>query len=77
MAGYLGRTFVKSHETATRQLQAFFHQPVEINRALAAERVIREISDESERTKAQTALAVSIMTAGAAAPPSAEESVRD
>lgn len=42
LAGYVSRTFVKSQETAAGHLRAYFDQPLEFSRYLAAERLIAD-----------------------------------
>lgn len=42
LAGYVSNTFVKSQETAAGHLRAYFDQPLEFSRYLAAERLIAE-----------------------------------
>lgn len=40
LAGYIGRTFVRSQESAASHLRAYFDQPLEFSRYLAAERLL-------------------------------------
>jgi hypothetical protein len=40
LAGYISRTFIRSQETAARYLRAYFDQPLEFSRYLAAERLL-------------------------------------
>ena len=49
LAGYIGRTFVRSQESAAGHLRAYFDQPLEFSRYLAAERLLTagEVNDES------------------------------
>ncbi|MFD7603158.1 hypothetical protein ACFY1B_45995 [Streptomyces mirabilis] len=64
LAGYVSRTFVKSAETAAAHLHAYFEQPLEFSRYLAAERIVRDCGlDESKRAEALAAL-VSVIAAG-------------
>lgn len=44
-AGYIGRTFVRSQESAASHLRAYFDQPLEFSRFLAAERLIAASGD--------------------------------
>ena len=46
-AGYIGRTFVRSQESAASKLHAYFDQPLEFSRYLAAERLLAESNDLS------------------------------
>ncbi|MET8854669.1 hypothetical protein [Streptomyces sp. NPDC004579] len=41
LAGYVGRTFMKSQEAASAHLRAYFEQPLAFSRYLAAERLLR------------------------------------
>ena len=43
LAGYIGRTFFRAHDAATRQLGSYFSQPVEFSRYLAAERLASQL----------------------------------
>lgn len=40
LAGYISRTFVRSQETSAKHLRAYFDQPLEFSRYLAAERLL-------------------------------------
>jgi transcriptional regulator with XRE-family HTH domain len=42
-AAYIGRTFVRSQETAAAHLRSYFDQPLEFSRYLAAERLLNSI----------------------------------
>jgi hypothetical protein len=42
-AAYLGRTFVRSQETAATHLRSYFDQPLEFSRYLAAERLLNGV----------------------------------
>ncbi|MEV4166774.1 TRADD-N-associated membrane domain-containing protein [Nonomuraea dietziae] len=42
---YIGRTFVRSQETAASHLRAYFNQPLEFSRYLAAERFLGAMKD--------------------------------
>ncbi|MEV5770110.1 hypothetical protein AB0L49_02400 [Streptomyces antimycoticus] len=72
LAGYVSRTFVKSQEVASSHLRAYFDQPLEFSRYLAAERLIgdAELSQE-QRAEILTTL-VQAIVAGPAAPAQAE-----
>ncbi|WP_257231747.1 hypothetical protein [Streptomyces sp. Rer75] len=68
LAGYVSRTFVKSQEVASSHLRAYFDQPLEFSRYLAAERLIEDAKPRQEqRAEVLTAL-VQAMVAGPAAP---------
>ncbi|MFI9809673.1 hypothetical protein ACIHEJ_36010 [Streptomyces sp. NPDC052301] len=42
LSGYVSRTFVKAAEAAAAHLHAYFEQPLEFSRYLAAERMVRD-----------------------------------
>ncbi|MER7675151.1 hypothetical protein [Streptomyces sp. NPDC096934] len=42
LAGFIGRTFVRSQETAAGHLRSYFDQPLELSRYLAAERLVAD-----------------------------------
>lgn len=64
LAGFIGRTFVRSQEHAAEHLRSYFDQPLEMARYLAAERLIADtkLSDE-QRAEVLTAI-VTAMVAG-------------
>lgn len=66
-AGFISRTFVRSQEAATQHLRAFFDQPVEFSRFLAAERLINGAEGLSSDQKAA---AVAEIAKAIVAPPS-------
>lgn len=69
LAGYVSRTFVKSQESAAGHLRAYFDQPLEFSRYLAAERLIIDANlSEAQRADVLTAL-VQAMIAGPPVPP--------
>ncbi|MEU5929315.1 hypothetical protein ABZ817_38320 [Streptomyces antimycoticus] len=63
LAGYVSRTFVKSQEVASSHLRAYFDQPLEFSRYLAAERLVAnaELSQE-QRAEIVTTLVQAIVT---------------
>jgi hypothetical protein len=68
LAGYVSRTFVRSQETAASHLRAYFDQPLEFSRYLAAERLVADANlTEEQRAEVVTALAQA-MIAGPVAP---------
>lgn len=69
LAGYVSRTFVRSQEAAAGHLRAYFDQPLEFSRYLAAERLLANsnLSDE-QRAEVVTVMAQA-MISGPAAPP--------
>ncbi|MGR6921163.1 TRADD-N-associated membrane domain-containing protein [[Actinomadura] parvosata] len=62
-AAYLSRTFVRSQESAASHLRAYFGQPLEFSRYLAAERLASELQtlEEGEHVKLTADLARAIM----------------
>ncbi|MEV5892776.1 TRADD-N-associated membrane domain-containing protein [Nonomuraea fuscirosea] len=62
-AAYLSRTFVRSQETAASHLRAYFGQPLEFSRYLAAERLLSELQGlgEGEHAKVTAELARAIV----------------
>ncbi|MBO2451633.1 hypothetical protein J4573_31400 [Actinomadura barringtoniae] len=65
-AAYIGRTFVRSQETAATHLRSYFDQPLEFSRYLAAERLLNGI-DRLEPE--QRATITSDLLRGIIAPP--------
>ncbi|MFC9132884.1 hypothetical protein ACFT4A_39440 [Streptomyces sp. NPDC057099] len=63
LSGFVARTFVKSQETAAAHLRAYFDQPLEFSRYLAAERLIADssLSDE-QRAEVLAALVQAMVT---------------
>lgn len=51
LAGYIGRTCVRSQESAASHLRAYFDQPLEFSRYLAAERLLAAASTELTGTQ--------------------------
>ncbi|MEW2154859.1 hypothetical protein AB0950_06100 [Streptomyces sp. NPDC007189] len=49
LAGYVSRTFIRSQEAAAGRLRAYFHQPLEFSRYLAAERLVADAALGEER----------------------------
>jgi hypothetical protein len=65
-AAYIGKTFIRSQESAASHLRAYFDQPLELSRYLAAERLLadaKELSPE-QRAAILTSLVQSIAGAG-------------
>lgn len=52
LSAYIGRTFIRMQENSSRQLRAYFSQPLEFSRYLAAERVAAEL-EETGKAEAQ------------------------
>jgi hypothetical protein len=68
LAGYIGRTFVRSQESAAAHLRAYFDQPLEFSKYLAAERLLSSNADldGDKHTAILTALVQAIV---ASSPP--------
>jgi hypothetical protein len=64
LAGYVSRTFVKSQETAAGHLRAYFDQPLEFSRFLAAERLVADANLSQEQRAEVLASLVQSMIAG-------------
>ncbi|MQW78193.1 hypothetical protein GHK92_20210 [Nocardioides sp. dk4132] len=67
LAGYIGATFMRSQDIAAQQLRAYFSQPLEFSRFLAAERLLSSIDDASAR-EAATVQLVAAIAAGTSSP---------
>lgn len=65
-AAYIGKTFIRSQETAASHLRAYFDQPLELSRYLAAERLLADDKSLSAEQRAAilSSLVESIATAG-------------
>ncbi|GGW15077.1 hypothetical protein [Streptomyces capoamus] len=63
LAGFIGRTFVRSQETAAEHLRSYFGQPLELSRYLAAERLVADarLSPE-QRTEILTILVTAMVS---------------
>lgn len=46
LGGYIGATFMRAQESATVQLRAYFDQPLELSRVLAAERLLDRLDED-------------------------------
>ncbi|OUC94481.1 hypothetical protein CA983_35025 [Streptomyces swartbergensis] len=69
LAGFVSRTFVKSQETAAAHLRAYFDQPLEFSRYLAAERLVAEARlTPEQRAQVLTSLVQAMVTPPAAVP---------
>lgn len=70
LAGYIGRTFVRSQESAADHLRVYFDQPLEFSKFLAAERLMAgggELTNE-QRTAIITALVQAMVNPSAGSP---------
>ncbi|MEV6197306.1 hypothetical protein AB0M19_33470 [Streptomyces sp. NPDC051920] len=77
IAAYIGRTFVRSQESASQHLLMYFRQPLELSRNLAAERLLAEM-ERATRSNAAQRLMESILSSGpeGSAPPQRSESAQ-
>lgn len=64
LAGFIGRTFVRSQEHAAEHLRSYFDQPLEMARYLAAERLIADTTLSDEQRAQVLAAIVTAMVAG-------------
>jgi hypothetical protein len=66
LAGYISRTFVRSQESAAMHLRAYFDQPLEFSKYLAAERLIADNTDldANKRVAILTDLVLAIVAPG-------------
>jgi hypothetical protein len=60
LSGYVGSTFLRTHDVSAQQLRAYFSQPLEASRFLSAERLLGEIKDPIRREEAASALLLAI-----------------
>ncbi|MFI1361729.1 hypothetical protein [Streptomyces griseochromogenes] len=64
LAGYVSRTFIRSQEAAAGHLRAYFHQPLEFSRYLAAERLVADAPLSEERRAEVLGALVAAMVSG-------------
>ncbi|MEU9447016.1 hypothetical protein AB0D42_40700 [Streptomyces sp. NPDC048304] len=64
LAGYVSRTFIRSQEAAAGHLRAYFHQPLESSRYLAAERLVADAALGEERRAEVLGRLVEAMVSG-------------
>jgi hypothetical protein len=65
-AGYISKTLIRSQESAASHLRAYFDQPLELSRYLAAERLLADAKDLTSQQRAAivSSLVEAIATAG-------------
>jgi hypothetical protein len=63
LSAYVGATFMRAQESSASQLRAYFLQPVEFARVLAAERLLEKIEPEGRARVVETIIG-SIVTSG-------------
>ncbi|EMF30509.1 hypothetical protein H114_03486 [Streptomyces gancidicus BKS 13-15] len=68
LAGFISKTFVKSQQTAAEHLKAYFDQPLEFSRYLAAERLLSDADLPEEKRAEVVAALVQTVAAGPAGP---------
>ncbi|MBT3167540.1 hypothetical protein HTV80_31285 [Streptomyces sp. Vc74B-19] len=68
LAGFISKTFVKSQQTAAEHLKAYFDQPLEFSRYLAAERLLADANLPDEQRAEVVAALVQTVAAGPAGP---------
>ncbi|WP_328681738.1 hypothetical protein [Streptomyces sp. NBC_00343] len=68
LAGYVSRTFIRSQEAAAGHLRAYFDQPLEFSRYLAAERLMADAGLTEEHRAEVLSLLVQRMIIGPADP---------
>ncbi|MFF8879541.1 TRADD-N-associated membrane domain-containing protein [Streptomyces flaveolus] len=72
LAGYVSRTFIRSQEAAAGHLRAYFDQPLEFSRYLAAERLIADAAlDEEKRAEILSQLVQAMLVGPTATTPAA------
>ncbi|MEU6349692.1 hypothetical protein ABZ896_10240 [Streptomyces sp. NPDC047072] len=64
LAGFISKTFVKSQQSAADHLKAYFDQPLEFSRYLAAERLLADAGLPDEKRAEVVALLVQTIAAG-------------
>ncbi|MFB8347914.1 hypothetical protein [Streptomyces niveus] len=72
LAGFIGRTFVRSQEHAAEHLRSYFDQPLEMARYLAAERLVADANLPDEQRAEVLAAIVTAMVAGPQPQPSGD-----
>ncbi|MFI5555487.1 hypothetical protein [Streptomyces sp. NPDC051738] len=64
LAGFISKTFVKSQQSAADHLKAYFDQPLEFSRYLAAERLLADAGLSEEERAEVVAVLVQTIVAG-------------
>ncbi|MFV8133202.1 TRADD-N-associated membrane domain-containing protein [Streptomyces syringium] len=64
LAGFISKTFVKSQQSAADHLKAYFDQPLEFSRYLAAERLLADTGLSDARRAEVVAVLVQLIAAG-------------
>lgn len=70
LSGYVSRTFIRSQEAAAGHLRAYFDQPLEFSRYLAAERLMADVGLSEDKRAEVLSLLVQAMITGPASPTS-------
>jgi len=76
LAGYVSRTFIRSQEAAAGHLRAYFDQPLEFSRYLAAERLVTDAGLSEERRAEILSVLIQAMISGPPDPTPDETDVR-
>ncbi|MGA5893925.1 TRADD-N-associated membrane domain-containing protein [Streptomyces venetus] len=69
LAGFISKTFVKSQQSAADHLKAYFDQPLEFSRYLAAERLLADTGLPDDKRAEVVAMLVQTIAAGPGATP--------
>ncbi|MGQ5636696.1 MULTISPECIES: hypothetical protein [unclassified Streptomyces] len=77
LAGYVSRTFIRSQEAAAGHLRAYFEQPLEFSRYLAAERLVAEAALGEQRRAEVLGTLVEAMVAGGSRVPESPAPARE
>ncbi len=72
LAGFISKTFVKSQQTAAEHLKAYFDQPLEFSRYLAAERLLADATLPEEKRAEVVAMLVQTIATGPGGPAPAD-----
>ncbi|MFF2099233.1 hypothetical protein [Streptomyces sp. NPDC058202] len=72
LSAYVSRTFIRSQEAAAGHLRAYFDQPLEFSRYLAAERLVADAGLSEERRAEVLSTIVQAMISGPPGPASGE-----
>ncbi|WP_433465715.1 TRADD-N-associated membrane domain-containing protein [Spirillospora sp. CA-128828] len=76
-AGYISRTFVRSQESAASHLRAYFNQPLEFSRYLAAERLLESLNGVSDELRGKIVGDLIQGFVGQVGPPEVQSSAAD
>lgn len=74
LTAYLSKTFMRTHERASDQLQSYFGQPLAVSRYLAAERLLDQLHGDAKASAVRDIIRFIAMTP---TPPTAEPNSQD